>query len=50
MSWSFDHLKVGHMVFESAKDSHTTWWASNRPLRRLTELELEQLLDEARTK
>lgn len=49
VSWSFDHLRVGQVVFESAHESHTTWWASRRSLRRLTEAELEQLLDEART-
>jgi len=48
VSWSFDHLRVGRVVFESSEDTHTTWWASNQPLRRLTERELEQLLDDAR--
>lgn len=48
--WSFDHLRVGQIVFESSEDAHTTWWASPRPLGRLTERELEQLLDDARTR
>lgn len=47
--WSLDELMIAQLVFESTEEIHETWWVSQRSLPHLTEHQLENLLDEART-
>lgn len=47
--WSLDELATAWLLFESDSESHGTWWVSRRNLVRLTDTQLQRLLDEART-